>query len=337
MNHESLASYLAKATANLSCAKSLTKLVLTIADASIELACLLDKSNLTGNTLKLESTNIQGEEQMQLDVLSHDIFVSALKASNVVAGLVSEELDEALIFDDIAKQAPFLVNFDPLDGSSNLAVNGIVGSIFSVLTIPIDGIRDAQAFLQSGKSQVAALYVMYGPATMMVLSMGEGTHGFTLDAQSHTFYLSHANIQMSEHTSEFAINSSNQHFWEKPIQRYIAECVEGKAGARARDFNMRWMASMVADVHRILMRGGVFLYPKDNKVPAKAGRLRLLYEANPMSMLIEQAHGKSSTGRMRILDIQPADIHERVAVIMGAEQEVTLIAQYYMQDDQEKG
>ncbi|HOY71443.1 MAG TPA: class 1 fructose-bisphosphatase [Methylotenera sp.] len=337
MNNKSLESYLETACASLSYGEALAKLVLAAAKASIELAHLLAKSNLTGDTEKLSNKNVQGEYQMRLDVISNDIFVKAFKASNVVAGIVSEELEDAVIFNIEGNQYPFLVAFDPLDGSSNIAVNGIVGSIFSILPAPIHGAIDAQAFLQAGKSQLAALYVIYGPATMLVISIGNGTQAFTLDAATNTFYLTQANINISPQTSEFAINASNERFWEKPIIRYIAECLDGKAGLRARDFNMRWTASMVADVHRILMRGGVFLYPKDNKQPTKAGRLRLLYEANPMSMLVEQAHGKSSTGRMRILDIQPTEIHERVAVILGSEQEVSLIAQYHQLYDQQKG
>lgn len=331
MKNTDLESYLTRATVAFSCGDALKKLVLATANASVEMAQLLAKSNLTGEAIKLDSLNVQGEQQMQLDVLGNAIFVKALKASNVVAGIVSEELDDAVIFEENSERKPFLVTFDPLDGSSNLAVNGIVGSIFSILPVPKGDQIEAQAFLQAGKSQLAALYVIYGPATMLVISIGNGTQAFTLDTTTNIYYLTHADIKMSAQTSEFAINTSNERFWEKAVKRYIAECIEGKAGIRARDFNMRWMASMVADVHRILMRGGVFLYPKDNKQPVKAGKLRLLYEANPMSMLVEQAQGKSSTGRMRIMDIQPTEIHQRVPVILGAEQEVTLLEQYYQQ------
>lgn len=331
MKSESLDNYLTNATEPFSYGNALKQLVLAIANASVELAQLLAMGNLKGEVIKLDSFNVQGEQQMQMDVVSNAIFVKAIQESNVVAGVVSEELDHAVIFQNHADKYSFLVNFDPLDGSSNLAVNGIVGSIFSILPASVDIEMNEYSFLQSGKSQLAALYVLYGAATILVVSVGRGTHAFTLDVTTNTYYLTHPDVKISAQSSEFAINASNGRFWEQPVKRYIAECVAGKIGIRARDFNMRWMASMVGDVHRILMRGGVFLYPKDNKLPAKAGRLRLLYEANPMSMLVEQAQGKSSTGYERIMDISPSEIHQRVPVILGSEQEVTLLEQYHLQ------
>lgn len=335
MNNEDLESYLRDNTAALSYGEALKKLILVTANASIELAQLLAKGSLTGEAAKLDSMNVQGEYQMELDVISNDIYVKAFQESNVVAGIVSEELTDAVIWPGSTEKHQFLVNFDPLDGSSNLMVNGIVGSIFSILPVPTSGVNDASAFLQPGKAQLAALYVIYGPTTMLVISIGNGTHAFTLDQASNSFKLSHANLKINAQTNEFAINASNERFWEKPVKRYVAECIDGRSGIRARDFNMRWMASMVADVHRILMRGGVFLYPKDTKLPSKMGRLRLLYEANPMSMLVEQADGKSTIGRMRLMDVEPTDIHQRIPVILGSEQEVTLIAHYHQVHDQQ--
>lgn len=335
MNNEHLESFLTKNTVTLTYGEALKKLILITANASIELGQLLAKGNLMGEAAKLDSVNVQGEYQMQLDVISNDIYVKAFQESKVVAGIVSEELKDAIIWPNSTEKHQFLVNFDPLDGSSNLMVNGIVGSIFSILPLPTSGVNDASAFLQPGKAQLAALYVIYGPATMLVISIGNGTHAFTLDQASNSFKLSHANLKINVQTNEFAINTSNERFWEKPIKRYVAECIDGQSGIRERDFNMRWMASMVADVHRILMRGGVFLYPKDTKLPSKMGRLRLLYEANPMSMLVEQADGKSTIGRMRLMDVEPTDIHQRIPVILGSEQEVTLIAHYHQVHDQE--
>ena len=313
---------------------ALASLLLEIADCSKNIAHLIAEGALSQVTAKLATTNVQGETQMQLDVLSNDLFIASLDQSGVVAGAVSEELDAPYLF-KAQKTAPFIVAFDPLDGSSNVAVNGTVGSIFCILPSKNLSHRqdeDHTQYLQAGNAQVAAGYVLYGPATMLVLTIGKGTHAFTLDAKSQNFLLTHENIQIPE-TPEFAINASNQRFWEPPIKRYVTECCEGLTGVRERDFNMRWVASMVADVHRILMRGGVYLYPKDTKLPARVGRLRLLYEANPMSFIVEQAGGKSSTGRERILELQPNQIHERVPVVIGSHAEVSLIELYHQEFD----
>lgn len=332
-----LQQYLAHATQDLPGGSVLTTLLLDIADCTETIAVLVAKGALAEATTKLTTTNVQGETQMQLDVLSNDLFIASLEKSGLVAGAVSEELDFPHLFSG-RDNAPFLVAFDPLDGSSNIAVNGTVGSIFSVLPSSNpkalkNSLPSHADYLQAGIAQLAAGYVLYGPATMLVLTIGKGTHGFTLDAESQEFILTHPDIQIPEITSEYAINTSNQRFWEMPVQQYIAECDAGTTGVRGRDFNMRWVASMVADVHRILMRGGVYLYPKDNKLPSKAGRLRLLYEANPMGFIVEQAGGKSSTGRERILQLQPSQIHQRVPVIMGSRLEVNLIELYHTEFD----
>ena len=227
-----------------------------------------------------------------------------------------------------------LTTIDPLDGSSNIDVNGTVGSIFSVLRCA-EGVTEPTAmdFLRPGTEQVCAGYAIYGPTTMLVLTLGRGVYGFTLDRELGEFILTHPDLRIAAETSEFAINASNERFWEPPVKRYISECLAGASGPRAKDFNMRWIASLVAEVHRILLRGGLFMYPKDSKDPAKAGRLRLLYEANPMAYLVEQAGGVASTGRGRILEVGPEGLHQRVPVILGSKDEVERIARYHGEHD----
>jgi len=327
-----LADFLAEKQAG----KPLATLLLAISDICTKIAEITAKGALAEITGKLNSQNIQGETQTQLDVITNDLFIEGLTKCDLVAGLASEEVDEVCNI----RAAQYLVVFDPLDGSSNVAVNVTVGTIFSVLNAPEGRMPVEADYLQLGNQQVAAGYALYGPATMLVLTIGKGTHGFTLDLESKTFVLTHPNMQVAETTSEFAINASNERFWEPPIERYISECKAGENGVRGRDFNMRWVASMVAEVHRILLRGGVYLYPRDSKKPLKAGRLRLMYELNPMSMLIEQAGGKSSTGNMRIMDIVPEQVHQRVPVIIGTAQEVSLVERYtqaYASGDVQKG
>lgn len=308
-------------------AEPLQCLLLAVADICTQIAKLTVKGALADITSKLESENIQGETQTKLDVLTNDLFIAGLKKCGLVAGLASEEMDEVVAI-SADKKAQFLVMFDPLDGSSNVANNVTIGSIFSVLAAPQGRLPVEADFLQTGNRQIAAGYALYGPSTMLVLTTGKGTHGFTLDVESQTFLLTHPNMQVAETTSEFAINCSNERFWESPIARYIDECKAGEAGVRGRDFNMRWVASMVAEVHRILLRGGIYLYPRDSKKPLKAGRLRLMYELNPMSMLVEQAGGRSSTGEMRVMDIVPQSVHQRAPILIGTAQEVSLVERY---------
>ncbi len=315
----------------------LARLLDAVATATIDIAALVAKGGTAEVTTKLASQNVQGETQMQLDVLSNAIFIEALRATQLVAGVVSEEIDEAVELCTDSNDAPFLVYFDPLDGSSNIEVNGCIGSIFSIVNAPDSRPISAVNYLQKGNRQVAAGYALYGPKCMLVLTVGQGTHGYTLDSNTHRYRLTHPDIRIPKTAVEFSINASNERFWEPPVQRYIAECKAGKDGLRLQDFNMRWVASMVADVHRILMRGGIYLYPKDNKLPVKAGRLRLLYEANPMSFIVEQAGGASSTGRQRLLDITPTDIHQRVPVMLGSSAEVNVIEHYHkLFDDAEQ-
>ena len=224
----------------------------------------------------------------------------------------------------------YLLVFDPLDGSSNVDVNISVGTIFSILRAP-KGVENPTAadFLQPGTTQVCAGYALYGPATMLVITTGHGVNGFTLGWRYRRIHADPSENEDSRRHAGIRHQSSNERFWEKPVQRYVEECIAGKTGPRGINFNMRWVASMVAEVHRILMRGGVFLYPKDTKDPSKGGKLRLLYEANPMSFIVEQAGGMSSSGYERIMDIKPSGLHQRVPVILGSKNEVDRIVRYH--------
>jgi fructose-1,6-bisphosphatase I / sedoheptulose-1,7-bisphosphatase len=280
------------------------------------------------------SVNVQGETQKKLDVISNEMFMRANEWGGHLAGMASEEMDDPYPIPKRFPRGKYLLVFDPLDGSSNIDVNVSVGSIFSVLRAPqdvIDSGREitAEDFLQPGVQQMAAGYALYGPTTMLVITVGTGVHGFTLDPNLGEFKLTHHNIQVPPDTQEFAINASNSRFWEAPVKRYVDECLAGKTGPRGKDFNMRWIASMVAEAHRILMRGGVFLYPRDTKDPSKPGRLRLLYEANPIGMIMEQAGGRASTGREPMLGVQPTSLHQRIGLIFGSRNEVERIERYH--------
>lgn len=276
------------------------------------------------------SINVQGETQKKLDVLSNDAFLRVTEWGGQLAGMASEEMDDPYQIPARFPKGKYLLVFDPLDGSSNIDVNVAVGSIFSVLRAP-EGIQDAteKDFLQPGTKQLAAGYAIYGPATMLVLTVGNGVNGFTLDPNLGEFMLTHPGLQVPAETNEFAINASNSRFWEDPIKRYVDECLAGKTGTRDKDFNMRWIASMVAEAHRILMRGGVFMYPRDSKDPNKPGRLRLLYEANPIAFIMEQAGGRASTGREAITSVQPSALHQRIGLIFGSRNEVERIENYH--------
>ncbi|WP_269581016.1 class 1 fructose-bisphosphatase [Roseibium sp. Sym1] len=277
-----------------------------------------------------ETENIQGETQKQLDVIANDIFLSHCSNCARVAALVSEEIDNVIWLKDAPKKGDYLVYFDPLDGSSNLNVNLSVGSIFSVVELDED-ITDLSndVVLFKGARQICAGYALYGPSTSLILSTGQGVNGFTHKIGSGEFLLTFPDMRLPQETSEFAINASRFGSWDAPIRRYIEECIAGENGVRGRSFNMRWTASMVAEVHRILMRGGVFLYPKDADNAHMGGKLRLLYEANPMGFIIEQAGGRASTGTARILDVQPTGHHQRISVILGSKSEVELIDSYH--------
>jgi len=278
----------------------------------------------------MDTVNVQGEVQKKLDVISNLLFVEGNNWSGTLAGMASEEMPEPYRIPDCYPRGRYLLVFDPLDGSSNIDVNVSVGSIFSVLRAP-EGKEPVteQDFLQPGTSQVAAGYAIYGPTTMLVLTVGNGVNGFTLCPQLGEFMLTHPGLQVPAETHEFAINASNHRFWEEPVRRYVNECVAGRTGPRGRDFNMRWVAAVVAEAHRILMRGGVYMYPRDRKDLAKAGRLRLLYEANPIGFIIEQAGGRASTGREPVLDIKPESLHQRIGFVFGARAEVERIERYH--------
>jgi len=275
------------------------------------------------------SENVQGEVQKKLDIISNDMLIEANNWGGTLAGMASEEMDEILPIPGEYPQGDYLLMFDPLDGSSNIDVNVSIGTIFSVLKKNTEGAVQESDFLQAGSRQVAAGYCVYGPQTTLVLTVGQGVVMFTLDRELGTFVLTQENVQIPADTKEFAINMSNMRHWDEPVKRYIDECLAGKEGPRGKDFNMRWIASMVADVHRILCRGGVFMYPWDKREPEKAGKLRLMYEANPMSWLVEQAGGASTDGRRRILDIAPDKLHQRVAVVLGSKNEVDRVTQYH--------
>jgi fructose-1,6-bisphosphatase len=276
------------------------------------------------------SINIQGEVQKKLDVMSNDVMLKENEWSGNLSGMASEEMEDIYILPAHCKRGKYLLVFDPLDGSSNIDVNLTVGTIFSILRAPNPG-KDPSLgdFLQPGTRQVCAGFALYGPSTMLVLTTGDGVDSFTLERDIGAFVLTHPQMRIPAATREFAINASNERFWEAPVKRYVAECLAGRTGPRAEDFNMRWVASLVAETYRILTRGGIFMYPKDNKDPAKPGRLRLMYEANPISFLIEQAGGASTTGRERVMDILPSGLHQRVPLIFGSRDEVERVSRYH--------
>ena len=323
MSYLNLSQFLEQQTGNLT--PELAQVISTIAATCQTIDQALQKGALAGVLGSAQHENVQGVEQKKLDVISNDYLIDALKIHPQVGGLASEELDE---FTPAQENGKYLVLFDPLDGSSNIDINMCVGTIFSILPAK-NAVTQAEDFMQAGNQQVAAGYVLYGPSTMLALTVGAGTVFFTFDPETQQFLLTSENIQVAANTKEYAINSSNQRHWENPVKRYIEELLAGKTGPREKDFNMRWVACMVGDIHRILCRSGIFMYPYDLKDPKKAGRLRLMYEANPMSMLIEQAGGASTTGRVRILDIEPTDLHQRVPVIIGSKNEVDLVTGYH--------
>jgi len=311
-------------------ALALSAILADIADACIKIAGAIDTGALTGNMGSLQRENVQGETQKALDVISNDLFIKTAQQSGYVAGMASEEMDTMLLTAPHADSVnKYLLLFDPLDGSSNVNVNISVGSIFSILKAN-RGTPTLADFLQPGTAQICAGYALYGTSTMLVVTTGKGVNGFTLDKASNTFYLTHPSMQIPKQTQEFAVNVSNYRFWQSPIQRYVDECLLGKDGARGKDFNMRWVASMVAEVHRILIRGGVFIYPQDSKPQSQQGKLRLLYEANPMSFIIEQAGGAASTGLQRILELVPTQLHQRAPVILGSLDEVLQLEAYHL-------
>jgi fructose-1,6-bisphosphatase I len=308
-----------------------SSLLNNIVTACKEISHLVNRGNLVGVLGSAESENVQGEVKKKLDVITNDIMVNALNWTGHLAGMASEEVDDIIAIPVQYPKGKYLALFDPLDGSSNIDVNLAVGTIFSILHCR-EGIEPTvEDFLIKGVEQVCAGFVLYGPSTMMVLTTGHGVNGFTLDQDIGEFILTHPAMRIPEETTEFAINMSNQRFWEPPVKRYIDECLQGIEGPRGKNFNMRWIASLVAEVYRILTRGGVFLYPSDLRDSSKPGRLRLLYEANPMAFIMEQAGGACSTGFERILEITPTHIHQRVPLILGSKNEVERIVAYHQE------
>ena len=305
-------------------------LIEVVARACKAIAVNVGKGALAG---VLGSENVQGETQKKLDVISNDILMEANEWGGHLAGMASEEMETIHEIPNRYPKGEYLLLFDPLDGSSNIDVNVSIGTIFSVLKAPevIDAMGKVteKSFLLPGTTQVAAGYAVYGPTTVFVLTVGTGVHCFTLDREMGSWVLTQSNMMIPEETQEFAINMSNMRHWEPPVKRYVDELLQGKTGPRGKDFNMRWVASMVADVHRILTRGGIFMYPRDSREPDKPGKLRLMYEANPMSFIVEQAGGAATNGHQRILDVQPGQLHERVSVILGSKREVELVTRYH--------
>ena len=313
-------------------------LIETVARACKAISHAVGKGALGGVLGSLESENVQGEVQKKLDVMSNEILLEANEWGGHLAAMASEEMETIHRIPHRYPKGEYLLMFDPLDGSSNIDVNVSIGTIFSVLKCPDNADLSTpeaarQAFLQPGTAQVAAGYALYGPTTLLVLSVGRGVAMFTLDREHGQFLLTQENVQIPVQTKEFAINMSNQRFWEAPVQRYVSEMLAGKEGPLGKDYNMRWVASMVSDVHRIMTRGGIFMYPMDEKVRTQGGKLRLMYEANPMAFLVEQAGGAATTGRQRILDIAPQDLHQRVPVILGSREEVERVTSYHQGAD----
>jgi fructose-1,6-bisphosphatase I len=305
----------------------LISLIKTILAATKEISFRVSQAHLGGLMGSTLDENIQGEVQKKLDVVANELFKDILLESGFVKAISSEEEDTSVAGDENGK---FIVSFDPLDGSSNIDINSLIGTIFSIHNAPADmDASDPDMFKQSGNTQVCAGYVLYGPSTMLVMTTGSGTHFYVLDRTHGGYLLVERNVQVPEETQEFAINMSNQRFWQAPMQNYINDLLLGDTGPRGKNFNMRWIAAMVGDIHRVLCRGGLFTYPTDNKNPEKPYKLRLMYEANPMSFLIEQAGGLAMTSEGRIMDIQPSDIHQRVEVIMGSKNEVEACLAYY--------
>ena len=305
-------------------------LIEVVARACKAIAIAIGKGNLADVLGSNSTENVQGEVQKKLDVISNEILLEANEWGGHLAAMASEEMDHPYVIPHRYPKGEYLLLFDPLDGSSNIDVNVSVGTIFSVLQCPenIDHVEEHH-FLQAGAKQVCAGYAVYGPTTLLVLTLGNGVHCFTLDRELGSFVLTESNLRIPEETKEFSINMSNMRHWEPPVRRYIDELLAGRTGPRGKDFNMRWVASMVADVHRILTRGGIFMYPRDAREPGKPGKLRLMYEANPMSFIVEQAGGASTDGTQRILDVQPTELHQRVAVFLGSKNEVEQVTSYH--------
>ncbi len=333
MKRKTLTQYLVEQQRSAHALSSEVRLLIEIVSRACKtISHAVSKGALGGVLGSLETENVQGEVQKKLDVISNEVLLEANEWGGHLAAMASEEMETIHLIPNRYPKGEFLLLFDPLDGSSNIDVNVSIGTIFSVLRAPASASgREVTEddFMQPGSTQVVAGYAVYGPQTMLVLTIGNGVVAFTLDREMGSWIMTGENLRIPEDTKEFAINMSNMRHWAPPVKRYVDECLAGKTGARDKDFNMRWIASMVADVHRLITRGGIFMYPWDSREPNKPGKLRLMYEANPMSMLVEQAGGASTNGVERILDIQPTSLHQRVGVVMGSKNEVERVTRYH--------
>jgi fructose-1,6-bisphosphatase I len=306
-------------------------LIEVVARACKQISYQVSKGALGDALGSAGSENVQGEVQKKLDILSNEILLEANEWGGNLAAMASEEMEKIFPIPNRYPKGNYLLTFDPLDGSSNIDVNVSIGTIFSVLRCPDDTEPSEQAFLQPGSAQVAAGYAVYGPQTVLVLTTGNGVNCFTLDRELGSWVLTQSEMRIPVETREYAINASNSRHWYAPVQHYVDELNQGKDGPRKEDFNMRWIASMVADVHRILNRGGIFMYPADKRTPDRPGKLRLMYEANPMAFIVEQAGGAATNGEQRILDIEPQNLHERVPVFLGSKSEVDRVTRYHLE------
>jgi fructose-1,6-bisphosphatase I/sedoheptulose-1,7-bisphosphatase len=309
--------------------------LLDVAAGVKAIAAALPRAAVAGAVDAPRGENVQGERQTEMDVLANELLIDACVRSGHVAAIASEEMTEPHYVTGRGATGPLLLAMDPLDGTANLGVNVTVGTIFSILRRPVGVPLGVEAFLQPGATQVCAGYALYGPCTMLVLAAGDEVNGFTLDVVRGQFALTHPRIRIPDEGREYAINASNARRWDPPVRRYVDECVAGSAGPRGVDFNTRWVGSMVADVHRVLLRGGTFLHPRDPRNPERPAKLRLLYEASPMALVVEQAGGAASTGRDRLLDVVPRALHERVPVLLGSRREVERLVAYHAAEDEE--
>lgn len=308
-------------------------LIEVVARACKRIAIAVNKGALGDVLGSAHSENVQGEVQKRLDVISNEVLIEANEWGGHLAAMASEEMDSIHIVPHRYPQGEYLLLFDPLDGSSNIDVNVSIGTIFSVLRkVGHNRGVSEEDFLQPGRNQAAAGYCVYGPQSMLVLTVGDGVTVFTLDRETGSWLLTEDKLKIPPETQEFAVNMSNMRHWAPPMRRYVDECLAGQTGPLGKDFNMRWVASMVADVHRILSRGGIFMYPWDQREPDKPGKLRLMYEANPMAFLVEQAGGMATNGRERILDVVPTKLHQRVSVFLGSKNEVQRVTAYHADD-----
>lgn len=312
------------------CEPSLTKIIEKLSLASIDIWRAIQAEASAGNTDPTGQVNVQGEEQKPLDIISNEIVLQHLSSLNQIAACVSEEIDDLIINPTANSNAPYAVCFDPLDGSSNIETNSTIGTIFSILELSVPASPASEVdVLRASKNQVAAGYVLYGPTTLLVIATGKSVASFVLDVQSNQFSLSNTNLTIAQTSSDFAINMAYSRFWEPQITQYVDECIAGKTGPRNKDFNMRWSGAMVADVHSLLVRGGIFIYPALAKKGSETGKLRFLYEANPMAMIVEAAGGKANMRDTPIVDLDAENIHQRVPVILGSVQEVEYLTKLY--------